>query len=80
MTTVQNIAPAAGAEAVTPSDSAVIVPTRALYVGAAGDLRVELLDGSTVTFSGIAAGVLHPLQVRRVYSTGTTSTGIVAVR
>jgi hypothetical protein len=79
MTTVQNIAPAAGAAAVTPSDAALIAPGKGLYVGTAGDLAAELVDGSAVTFAGLAAGIIHPIQVRRVLSTGTTAAGIVVL-
>lgn len=75
-----NLNPAAGAGSVTPSDSANIDPTRGIYVGASGDLRVMMVNGDIITFSDIAAGIVHPLQVVRVYSTSTTATGIVALR
>lgn len=74
-----NDGPAVGAAAVTPSDSARIAETRGLYLGAAGDVKVEMADGTIVMLTALAAGVLHPLRVRRVYSTGTTATGIVAI-
>ncbi|MFZ0547822.1 MAG: hypothetical protein WAM60_20420 [Candidatus Promineifilaceae bacterium] len=75
-----NLNPAAEAEAVTPSDSANIDPTRGIYVGTSGDLRVMMLNGDIVTFSSLAAGIVHPLQVVRVYSTSTTASEIVALR
>ena len=75
-----NLNPAAGAESVTPSDSVNIDPTRGVYVGTAGDLRVMMLNGDIVTLSSLAAGIVHPLQVVRVYSTSTTASDIVALR
>lgn len=74
------IDPAGGAMAVTPNDSADFEQVaRGIYVGVSGDLKVDLADGDTVTFVTIAAGVIHPIQVRKVYATGTTATDIVAV-
>lgn len=76
--------PADGAFAVTPSDVTVLVGARALYVGGAGNLTVEMLNpesaAATVTFSGVPAGTLLPISVERVLSTGTTATLIVALR
>ena len=71
------IAPAEFAEAVTPDDSnPVSHPTRAVYVGATGNLIVRMEGGMNVNLVDIAAGVLHPLQITHVLS-GTTATDIV---
>jgi hypothetical protein len=35
-------------------------------------------SGSGITLKNLAAGVWHPMRVKRVYSTGTTATDIVA--
>lgn len=80
MTDTDAIAPAAAAAAVTPHDTNNIAPTRGLYVGVAGDVKVVMLDGTTVTFTALAAGIVHPLTVVRVFSTNTTATNIVALR
>ena len=73
-------APVSFAAAVTPDDSNDLTNvTRGVYVGASGNVKVDLLGGSTVTFSGLAAGVVHPLRVTRIYATGTTATGILAL-
>ena len=71
--------PARSAFAVTPNDSADIpAGARALYVGGAGDVKVDMLDnGTAVIFAG-ATGWL-PIRVTKVYSTDTDATGIVAV-
>jgi len=67
-------------EAVTPSDVGQLKPTRGLYVGAAGDVKVDLASGETVTFTALAAGLVHPISVVRVYATDTTATSILALR
>ena len=77
---IEAVAPATDADAITPNDSTVITPTRGVYVGVSGDLKVTLIDGSAVTFVGIAAGVVHPLQVVVIWSTGTDATDIIALR
>jgi len=72
--------PARSAFSVTPNDSVdVSYVTRGLYVGATGDIKVTMADGDTVTLNSIAAGIVHPLRVSRVWSTGTTATGIVGI-
>lgn len=72
--------PATKAVAVTPSDSTDLeyIP-RALYVGGEGNLKVDMMDGSTVTFASVPVGIF-PIRVTRVYSTGTAATNIIAVR
>lgn len=70
--------PATKAVAVTPHDSNNIDPCVALYIGAAGTLKVTCFDGTDCTFAAVSAGVL-PLRVKRVWSTGTSATSIVAL-
>ena len=76
----KNIAPGITAVALTPADGAdlAVVPARFLYIGVAGTLKVDTAAGDTVTFSNVAAGQLN-LSVKRVYSTGTSATGIIAI-
>lgn len=74
---------ATNAVAITPSDSADVttVPSRGIYVGVAGNLRVtlaDMADGAYVTLSNVPVGI-HPLQVKRVWSTGTTATTMHAL-
>lgn len=73
--------PARKAFAITPSDSAVIEgATRGVWVGGAGNLAVLMVnDSSAITFSGVPAGTLLPIQVQKVMSTNTTATLIVGV-
>lgn len=77
----QNAAPAMGAAVVTPNDSTdlTVSPTRSLWIGGAGNVNVDMADGTTVLFSGISAGTLLPVQVKRVRATSTTATLIVAL-
>ena len=77
---LSNISSVAEADSVTAADDGNLEPTRGLYVGVSGDVKVDMLDGSTVTLVGLSAGIIHPIQVVRVYSTGTTATDILAFR
>lgn len=72
--------PATSAAAVTPHDTNELsnVTTR-VFVGGAGNLKVTMMDGTDVTFTGVTAGSVLPIRVRRVYSTGTTATNIAAM-
>lgn len=66
---------------VTASDTTVIEPlTRGISFGTAGALAVEYPDGVTHTIpsGALAAGIIHPMQVRRVLATGTSAASIVA--
>ena len=74
------------AAAVTPSNTTDIPAVTGgtnngcvLYIGGYGDLTVDTVGGDTVTFVGVNGGTFFPVQVTRVYSTGTSATGIVAL-
>jgi hypothetical protein len=77
------------AAAVTPSDT-VDIPSIStqdgtgnngcvLYVGGAGNIKVTTAGGDTLIFTGILAGSFFPVQVLRLWSTGTTATNIIAL-
>lgn len=71
--------PENGAE-ITPADAAPLgFITRAIYVGGAGSLRVEMMGGETITFAGLPAGTMLPIRVQKVFATGTTTTALVAL-
>ncbi|MBT8408060.1 MAG: hypothetical protein KJN93_00360 [Alphaproteobacteria bacterium] len=73
--------PAVAADAVVPNDTATLPHvTRALYVGVAGNVAVEMLSGDTVVLSGAQAGAVYPFRVSKVLATGTTAGGLVALR
>lgn len=70
--------PISGLVAVTPNDSTDLAKTtRAVYIGTAGDLKVDMADGTTGTFNS-AEGLL-PIAVTRIYSTGTAAQDILAL-
>jgi hypothetical protein len=70
--------PARYGAAVTPSNSVDLpAPTRGLFVGVAGNISVEMRNG-TVLFTNVPVGIL-PIQCTRVNSTGTTATSMVAL-
>jgi hypothetical protein len=73
-------APAVSAAAVTPNTTTDLPrsPARSLYVGGAGNLVVDTAEGQTVTFTGVPAGFILPVSVRRVRAT-STATNIVAL-
>lgn len=77
---IDQMPPATGGEAVTPSDSADLTnESRGLYVGGAGNVAVTMKDGTPLTFVGVPAGSLLPIRVSRVKATNTTATSIVAL-
>jgi hypothetical protein len=84
--TAMDVSPSQASEVVAVSDTVDLTYiTNRLWVGAAGNVRVLLRgDASPVTLVGVPAGTMLDLQVRRVYSTGTTvatpNTNIVALR
>jgi hypothetical protein len=70
--------PITGGADVVPDDAGSLpAATRLLYVGTFGDVRVGLADGSIVTFTAVAPGLL-PARATRVYATGTTAGAIRA--
>jgi hypothetical protein len=67
--------PATDAFGITLSDSInLAVKPRALLVGVAGNLKVTMASGSIVILP-VPAGY-NPIRVTRVWSTGSTATGI----
>jgi len=66
--------------AITPSNSHDLsYATRGIYVGVSGSLKVDMVGGSTIIFTNLVAGVIHPIRAKRIYETGTTATGIIGV-
>jgi hypothetical protein len=81
----EETAPAGYAWVVTPSDSVEFVKhTRALLIGGAGNVAVQMFDPATaklanVTLTGLTAGQVIPVRTKLVLATGTTATSIVAL-
>lgn len=61
--------------AVTPNDSTDLPGgcTRALWVGGAGNVVVLDEDGTESTITGVPAGTLLPIRVKRVKATSTAT-------
>lgn len=82
---LDQIAPAGFAWAVTPSDSAdLAMETRALYVGTGGNIVLIAYDPTTgkrasVTFTNVPDAAVLPVRTKRVNSTNTTASNIVAL-
>lgn len=72
--------PARSAVAVTPSDTTELTTvSRALYVGVGGNVTVLMADGTTCLFTSVVGGTVLPIRIRRVNSTNTTATSMVAM-
>ena len=72
--------PAASGSEITPNDATLLTQvSRCLYVGSAGNIRVELSSGDIVTLENVVAGAIYPLRVSRVFATGTTATGLISL-
>lgn len=75
------ITPSAFPVVVSKSDTVDIRSGRiskGIFVGGAGNLAVIDGSGIAVTITGVVAGSLLPIATKRVMSTNTTATNIVA--
>lgn len=76
--------PASSAFTVSPNDTTDFLDDagqyvpRAIYVGVAGDLKVDMIDSGTVTFLNLPVG-LYPFRVRKIYDTGTSASSMIAL-
>jgi hypothetical protein len=71
--------PVPNASTVSPSDSVDLSSiSTAIYIGTTGNLKVTMMNAEVVTFMSLPIG-FHPIRVRRVWSTGTTASNIIAV-
>lgn len=71
-----------GAVSVTPSDTVNLTYPSVVYVGSISGgaaVKVTTAQGDEVTFSGLIAGTVIPVQVIRVWSTGTTASSLLAI-
>ncbi|RXZ77256.1 hypothetical protein EBB07_33835 [Paenibacillaceae bacterium] len=79
---IAKLASAVTAAVVTPNDTTDLAAgaTKGIMVGTSGDIVVDMVtSGASITLKNIAAGIIHPLSVKRIRATGTTATDIVAV-
>jgi hypothetical protein len=81
-----NVGSTGDIEVVTPHDTTALrtgdngyeKPTRAVFIGAAGNINVITASGQTVLITAPAVGVWHPIAVTHIKSTSTTATPILA--
>jgi hypothetical protein len=72
--------PAFSAANVTPDNSGALRCTRALFIGTGGSVTVDMaVEGDSITFANVPSGTTLPIQVVRVYLTGTSAADIVAL-
>ena len=65
---------------VTPSDSTDLTGARGVYVGTAGNVALMAIgDSAAVTFTAVPAGTILPIRIKRVMSTNTTASTIIAI-
>lgn len=74
-------APAAVCFAIIPNDAGNLpLATKALYVGAAGDVTLRSVRASAdVTFKNVQAGAILDVRVLAVRSAGTTASDLVGL-
>lgn len=75
-----NTAPLTHAAVIVPADGTDLnTNSRGLYVGVTGNVKVTTVDGDTVLFKSLAAGIVHPIACKRVWDATTTATDMLAV-
>jgi hypothetical protein len=73
--------PATGGEVINYTADQIIEPaSRALYISAAGTLKVDMVDGHTLTFEGLVAGTLYPIAIKKIYMTGSSNAAGLILR
>lgn len=78
--TADMAAPSESWRAVTPHNSTNLMPgCRAIYVGGDGDVVAVDRYDNAVTFVGVLAGSILPIQAKRINATNTTATNLVAL-
>jgi len=67
-----------GLETTGSNSSELSFVARGLYIGTSGNLKVDTIDGSTLTF--VSASGFIPGMVKKIYVTGTTAANIIALK
>jgi hypothetical protein len=73
--------PISSAATITPNNGVTFTTIcRAVYIGGAGNLTIDVADGGTnIAFNGLTAGTILPVRTKRVYATGTSATALVCL-
>lgn len=67
------------AAVVTKDDTAHLDAVSTIYVGVGGDIAVLTANDQVVTFKNVIGGTILPVAVKRVNSTNTDATDMVAL-
>jgi len=62
---------------ISAADDTLSTPS-VLYIGTGGDVKVDTLSGTTVTYKNFADGQFLPVLVTKVYKTGTSASNMLA--
>ena len=66
--------------AITPSDSVDFdIDAAAIYVGGTGTVVLVTAKGNVLTFVGVPAGTILPIDTSRVNVTSTTATAMIGL-
>lgn len=68
--------PADGAD-VSPSDVSDLPKSGVLYIGTGGNVKVDTVGGTTLTYKNLLSGAHLPVRVKKVYATGTTAADMI---
>ena len=68
-----------GATTFTNSDTINLPSPSVIYVGGAGSVKVTTAQGDDTTFVGLPTGSVIPVQVIRVWATGTNATSLLRI-
>ena len=74
---INKLFPSDEAFSITPNDGADLAQqTRSVYVGLDGDMTVDFVNGGTgIVLKNMVAGVVYPLELSKVYASGTAGGG-----
>jgi len=69
--------PAESGVTLTPDDNNdLVAPTRAVYIGVSGDIKVDMLgEGTATVWTAVPVGVF-PIRITRLYATDTTAANV----
>lgn len=73
------ITPYLKSTAITPHDSTDMASFDGIYVGGAGNVVVVDVNGTATTFTAVPVGTILPVRGKRVNSTSTTATNLLAL-
>ncbi|CAB4123800.1 hypothetical protein UFOVP48_85 [uncultured Caudovirales phage] len=68
-----------GAVTFTQSDTVNLPTPSVIYVGVTGDVKVTTAQGDNAVFVAVPAGQVIPVQVIRVWTTGTTASSMLRI-